>query len=206
MRCYKDIVIAKCVLLSIRNDASFVPDSYLSLYEHQSTYNPNMPLRFLIYFSNLMLDMVKEEYDLFGKRQIPIPTLKFVVFYNGLENLPAREEMHLSDAYEHKEEQYESDLTCIVYNINPGYNKDMKDESRVISVYTAFVEKVRLYARDEPELMDAVERAVDECIREDILAEFFEEHRMEVVKVAALDFTFERRENLIRRDSIEEGI
>ncbi len=199
--------LEKGVLLSVRNDASFVLDSYLSLYEHQSTYNPNMPLRFLIYFSNLMLDMIKEqEYDLYGRKTIPIPTPKFVVFYNGLEQRPAKEEMHLSDAYEHQEEQYELDLTCIVYNINPGYNNDIKKGSLVISGYTAFVEKVRRYTTEEVELKHAVERAVDECIREDILAEFFKKNRAEVIKVAALDFTFERREKLIRRDSLEEGI
>lgn len=117
----------------------------------------------------------------------------------------AREEMHLSDAYEHKEEQYELDLTCIVYNINSGYNKDIQKESRVISGYTFFVEKVRSYAQEELTLKEAIECAIDECIREDILAEFFKEHRVEVVKVAALDFTFERRKKLIRRDSLEEG-
>ncbi|MCM1157958.1 MAG: hypothetical protein NC300_10710 [Bacteroidales bacterium] len=198
--------LEKGVLLSIRNDASFLLDSYLNLYEHQSTYNPNMPLRFLIYFSNLMLDILKEqEYDLFGRKQIPVPTPKFVVFYNGTESRPAKEVMHLSDAYEHRENQHALDLTCIVYNINPGYNRDIKKESRVISGYTAFVEKVRFHAKKEKTLKDAIERAVDECIQENILAEFFRERRREVVNVAALDFTFERREKLIRRDSLEEG-
>ncbi|MCM1158760.1 MAG: hypothetical protein NC300_09195 [Bacteroidales bacterium] len=113
--------------------------------------------------------------------------------------------MHLSDAYEHRENQHALDLTCIVYNINPGYNRDIKKESRVISGYTAFVEKVRFHAKKEKTLKDAIERAVDECIQENILAEFFRERRREVVNVAALDFTFERREKLIRRDSLEEG-
>lgn len=66
---------------------------------------------------------------------------KFIAFYIGLEKRSAREEMHLSDAYEHKEKQYELDLTCIVYNINPGYNKDIKEGSRIISGYTSFVER-----------------------------------------------------------------
>lgn len=199
--------LEKGVLLSIRNDASFLLDSYLNLYEHQSTYNPNMPLRFLIYFSNLMLELIKEkEYDLFGRKQIPIPTPKFVVFYNGIENRPDREEMRLSDAYEHQEERYEMDLQCVAYNINPGYNEHIQKNSRVLSGYTTFVEKVRKYAETESTLKDAVRRAVDECIGEDILAEFFREHRGEVVEMAALDFTFERREKLIRRDSLEEGL
>ncbi|MDE6567617.1 MAG: hypothetical protein K2K70_07790 [Lachnospiraceae bacterium] len=149
--------------------------------------------------------MIREqEYDLYGRKQIPIPTPKFVVFYNGLDQRPAKEVMHLSDAYEHQEENYSMDLECIAYNINPGYNKDIQGDSRVLSGYTAFVEKVRSYAEIE-ELEDAVERAVEECICEDILAEFFREHHSEVIKMAALDFTFERREKLIRRDSLEEG-
>ena len=198
--------LEKGVLLSIRNDASFVLDSYLSLYEHQSTYNPNMPLRFLIYFSNLLLELIKDqEYDLFGRRQIPIPTPKFVVFYNGLETRPEREEMHLSDAYEHHEEQYELDLLCVAYNINPGYNEHIQNNSKVLFGYTTFVEKVRKYAEQELILKDAIKRAIDECIGEGILADFFSEHHKEVVEMAALDFTFERREKLIRRDSLEEG-
>lgn len=42
------------ILLSLRNDASFIIDMNLNLYEHQSTYNPNMPLRNLIYFTNII--------------------------------------------------------------------------------------------------------------------------------------------------------
>ncbi|MDE6568705.1 MAG: hypothetical protein K2K70_13385, partial [Lachnospiraceae bacterium] len=198
--------LEKGVLLSIRNDASFVLDSYLSLYEHQSTYNPNMPLRFLIYFSNLMLELIKEqEYDLFGRKQIPIPTPKFIVFYNGLETRPEQEEMRLSDAYEHPEEQYGLDLLCVAYNINPGYNEHIQNNSKVLFGYTTFVEKVRKYAKHELILKDAIKHAIDECISEGILADFFSEHRREVVEMAALDFTFERREKLIRRDSLEEG-
>ncbi|MDE6566995.1 MAG: hypothetical protein K2K70_04575 [Lachnospiraceae bacterium] len=94
----------------------------------------------------------------------------------------------------------------VAYNINPGYNEDIQNNSRVLSGYTVFVEKVRSYAKEEMALKAAVELAVEECIREDILAEFFQKHRREVVHVAALDFTFERREQLIRRDSLEEGI
>lgn len=161
-----------------------------------SNHNPNMPLRFLIYFSALLEKMIREqEYDLYGRKRIPIPTPKFIVFYNGLDQRPAMEVMHLSDAYEHQEENYSMDLECIAYNINPGYNKDIRKDSRVLSGYTAFVEKVRSYAEID-ELKDAVERAVDECICEDILAEFFREHRREVIKMASLDFTFERREKL----------
>lgn len=98
------------------------------------------------------------------------------------------------------------DLLCVAYNINPGYNEHIQKNSRVLSGYTTFVEKVHKYANQEMILKDALIRAIDECISEGILAEFFRKHRKEVIEMEALDFTFERREKLIRRDSLEEGL
>lgn len=198
--------LEKGILLSVYNDASFLLDAYLNLYEHQSSYNPNMPLRQLIYFVHLLLDMIKEnKYNLYGTKRIAVPTPKFIVFYNGLEVRPEVEEMHLSDAYVRKEEQYQLDLHCTVYNINPGMNSNLMKLSKVLDGYTAFVEKVRKYDKMSFSLQDAVERSIDECIEEHILTEFFTEHRVEVTKQAMLDFTFERQLELTARDSREDG-
>lgn len=194
------------IILSMRNDASFLLDSYMNLYEHQSTSNPNMPLRFLLYFSSILQDMVaQKEYDLYGKKQIPIPTPKFVVFYNGVEARPEKETMRLSDAFLQKNEHYQLELMCEVYNINPGNNIDVMKNSHVLSGYTDFVEKVREKMVENKDIKEAVSEAIDECIKEGILKDFFQKNRKEVEEVAALDFTFERREELIRRDSFEEG-
>ena len=194
------------VLLSVRNDASFLIDSVFNVYEHQSTYNPNMPLRFLIYFSDLMWDFVKlHDYDLYSSRRIPVPTPKFVVFYNGTVSRPAKEVFRLSDLYEHKCEEYDLELTCVVYNINPGYNDELANDSMVLHGYTAFVEKVRRYDRESNDLKEAINRAIDECIDEGILSEFFKRRRHEVEERALLDMTFERREKLIARDNRELG-
>ena len=56
--------------MAIKNDLSFVIDSQLSLYEHQSTYSPNLPLP------------------------------RFIIFYNGEEAQPDRRILKLSDLYE----------------------------------------------------------------------------------------------------------
>ena len=113
--------------------------------------------------------------------------------------------MRLSDLYEHKCEAYDLDLSCVVYNINPGYNEDIKKKSKAISGYTAFVEKVRRYSVEAASLEDAINHAIDECIEEDVLAEFFERRREEVLRMEVLDFTFERRLELTARDSRKEG-
>ncbi len=194
------------VLLSVRNDASFLIDSFFNVYEHQSTYNPNMPLRFMIYFSGLMWDFIKlHDYDLYSTRKIPVPTPRFVVFYNGLNERPAKEVFHLSDLYEHQCDEYDLDLTCVAYNINPGYNKELEKDSKVLYGYMTFVQKVRTYDEEKDDLEESINHAIDECISEGILADFFERRRFEVVENALLDMTFEKREKLIARDNRELG-
>ncbi len=194
------------VLLSVRNDASFLIDSYFNVYEHQSTYNPNMPLRFMIYFSGLMWDFIKlHDYDLYSTRKIPVPTPRFVVFYNGLNERPAKEVFHLSDLYEHQCDEYDLDLTCVAYNINPGYNKELEKDSKVLHGYMTFVQKVRTYDEEKDDLEESINHAIDECISEGILVDFFERRRFEVVENALLDMTFEKREKLIARDNRELG-
>ena len=89
--------------LSIRSDASYIIDMNFSFYEHQSTYNRNMPLRSMIYFVNALDDWLKEnEHNLFGRKRIMIPTPHFVVFYNGTEKRPEYEEMRLSQSFYHQ--------------------------------------------------------------------------------------------------------
>jgi hypothetical protein len=154
----------------------------------------------------MMWDFVDEkDYNMYGSRRIPVPTPKFVVFYNGTEKRPAREVIRLSDSYEHKCEDYDLDLVCTVYNINPGCNDEMQKNSKVLLGYTTFVEKVRTYERKMDSLEKAINQAIDECIRENILAEFFTKRRAEVLEMAVHDFTFERQLKLTARDSREEG-
>ncbi|MGN0513749.1 MAG: hypothetical protein ACI4GD_05670 [Lachnospiraceae bacterium] len=167
---------------------------------------PTRPLRFMLYFAEMIVDYVREKkYDLYGRRKISVPTPKFVVFYNGLEKRPEREVFYLSELYQHRLDEYDLDLACTVYNINPGYNEEIQRSSKVMSGYTTFVEKVRKYEKKK-ELKEAIEQAIDECIAEDVLKDFFEERRDEIMEVAVLDFTYEKRLEYTARDSREEGI
>ena len=165
-----------------------------------------MPLRFMIYFSAIIQDIIAEnEYDLYGRKKIMLPTPKFVVFYNGLQKRPEKEIMRLSDAFEKKEDTYQLELECEVYNINPGSNESVVNSSRVLHGYRTFVETTRAYIEEGIEIEKAVSMSIDECISQGILSDFFRNRRREIEKVAALDFTFERREKLIARDNYEEG-
>jgi len=189
------------IQLSIRNDASFIVDSYLSLYEHQSSSNPNMPLRFLFYVTDLFKDIVKNR-DLFSPNLVRIPTPSFVVFYNGIMKRPAVENLKLSNVFEHPVDFPDLELKCKVYNINPGNNEELTDKCSVLEEYTVFVERVRAYNTQYP-LDEALDRAIDSCIADHILKDFLRERRGEVKRAMTLDYTFERRLQLAREENQE---
>lgn len=198
------VKLERGVSLTIRNDASFIVDMTMNIYEHQSTYNPNMPLRGLIYLSELLKDYVKEnKLDLFSSKRIKIPTPKFVVFYNGLENRPEIEELKLSDSFLKETDTPSIEVTCTVYNINAGYNNSFLSNCRIINDYTVFIEKVREYKVADSE--HPIEDAMNYCIENNILTEFLLNHHDEVLRSMTLDMTFEARESLIKRDAYEDG-
>ena len=201
--------LEKGISLSVRNDAAFIIDTELSLYEHQSTYNPNMPLRSLIYLAEILKPMVKNK-DLYSKRLIKIPKPKFVVFYNGEDNRPEKEIQKLSTAYSHADDSKDSiELTCTVYNINPDKNNDLKKLSYVLDGYMTLVNKVReLKSADKDydrENEDVVKEAVEYCIDNHILEEFFRERGSEVIKNMTIDMTFETRQKLFTKEAFEDG-
>ena len=159
------------VSLTIRNDASFIIDHDLTISEHQSTHNPNMPLRNLIYFVSTVKELVNIK-DILGKRLIKLPLPHFVVFYNGIEPRPEKEILRLSDSYEKKSDTPELELICTVYNINPNKNQELLSHCQVLSEYQFFVEKVREYDTINIDIEESVKSAIDYCIEHHILEDF----------------------------------
>ena len=77
--------IEKVLYVSMHNDISFLLSGEISLFEHQSTYNPNMPLRMMQYLGQLFeKHLAKEKLDKYSSTLIPLPVPKLVVFYNGI--------------------------------------------------------------------------------------------------------------------------
>ncbi len=196
----------KGVSVTVHNDAAFIVDASLSVYEHQSTVCPNMPVRSLVYFSNMLESMIKGK-NIYGHKLVKIPTPRFAVFYNGEERQPEQYEYRLSDCFERPVEKPELELICKVYNINFGKNEDILEKCPFLKDYMTFVDYVRRFHKENgyEQLYDAIERAIDRCIEENVLRDFLIEHRSEVVKVTRLDYTFEQQILLEREDAREEG-
>lgn len=137
--------LENAVYMNYKNDISFVFDFELLLYEHQSTCNPNMPLRDLLYVSRVLQSRIRDE-NLYSKRLIRIPAPKFVVFYNGTDFQPEQQILRLSEAFEKKQERPALELNVIVYNINLGHNQELLGTCRLLKEYAQYVEQVRIFA------------------------------------------------------------
>ena len=155
----------KGVSLSVRNDAAFIVDAALSIYEHQSTVCPNMPVRNLIYYSTIVAKILKDK-NIYGRGTLRIPVPKFVVFYNGDEDQPEEYYMKLSDSFAKKTDNPELELVCKVYNINYGRNEQLLKKCGIIRQYMTFVEYVRFYHKEQDydNLETAINRAINRCI------------------------------------------
>ena len=202
--------LENAIYMSIKNDVSFLMDGRLSLYEHQSTYSPNLPLRFLFYISNLYSGMTRNE-NLYGTRAVQIPTPEFVIFYNGEEERPERETLRLSDLYTFRgedrkteESDYRLELKAELLNICGDNNKALKDACRTLREYAIFTDKMRAYAKTM-DIEAAAERTIEECIREDVLREFLEKHKAEVIKVSIFEYDQEKHLRQEREQAWEEG-
>lgn len=197
------VTLENAVYMGMKNDLAFLIDLNLYLFEHQSTINKNMPLRFLQYVSAEYEKLVASK-DIYREKLVQIPSPHFIVFYNGAALCPEQSELRLSDAFLTTETLPELELRVRVLNINDGYNESVKEQCRSLKEYMLYVTRVRNYAKSMP-LEKAVDRAVEECIREDILREFLLQNRAEVKKMSIYEYDDEAVKQALREDAYEEG-
>lgn len=203
------VTLDGAICMKIKNDAAFVIDSTLNLYEQQASVNPNMPLRDLYYVAR-ELKKIAPPRSLYSTMKVEIPVPKFVVFYNGTAKQPERQEYRLSDLFSRAEENPELELRVTVININPGYSENLLKRCESLKGYMVFVEKVRGKRKAGIKLESAVLQALEECISENILAEFFRENREEVVEMSIWEFDQELHDKTLLEDGeaigLEKGI
>ena len=200
------VTLESCIYISVRNDLAFILGFRLHLYEHQSTPSPNMPLRDLFYVAQEYKVLVDER-SLFSDRAIKIPPPRFVVFYNGIEKLPEHQLLKLSDLYMPIEAEPMLELQVLVLNVNKGYNEWLKEKCKTLHEYMQYVDCVRYYRNKmKLPLENAVERAVDECIREGILANFLSKDRAGAVMFSVNEHNEEEEWRKFREAEREYGI
>lgn len=198
--------IENIIYLTMKNDLSFLIDSQLQLYEHQSTINPNMPLRGLMYFAQLyQMNINKRDEDIYGDTIVKIPTPKFVVFYNGNREQEDIIKYHLSDAFEVPVEHKEFEWTATVININQNHNYKLQKSCKSLYDYSRFVDLIKSNLKTMP-LKDSVINAVDYAVKNNFLEGLIEEQKMEILNTCLTEFNQEDYDRRRRREGYRKGL
>lgn len=192
----------------MKNDLSFLIDAELNLYEHQSTYNPNMPMRGLLYFAGLYSRHITARgINLYSSTPKQFPFPQHIVFYNGTREEPDRKVLRLSDLFQETTPGKEPCLECqtTILNINYGHNRKLMEKCRRLEEYAIFVETVRDNLEQGLELKQAVTRAAETCIARGVLADILKAQKGEVVQMVLESFDQEKYEKAMKQEGYEDG-
>ena len=215
------------IYVKYKNDASFVFGQDLYMFEQQSTKNPNMPLRYLHYLSDVYRGMYSNK-DLY-RSGLKIPSPHFITFYNGTAKAPEVEYLRLSDMFEKKDKETVSEcvveesgaesetnpinaidsleLIVQVLNINSGNNSGLLEKCKSLKDYMTFVNKVRYKKNvEKKDIETAVNEAIDECIQENVLSDFFRKNRSEVVGVSIYEYDEEGHMEVLKEEQYRKGV
>ena len=200
----KIVTLENAIYMGMKNDLAFIIGTDLFLYEHQSTYSPNMPLRDLFYISSEYQKLVDKK-SLYSSVLQKIPAPQFIVFYNGTEKKKDSWVNHLSEAFKNLSGNPKLELEVLTLNINEGHNPELMEQCQTLREYAQYVACVRRYAK-EFEFNKAVNLAVDECIRNNILSEFLRANKSEVISMSIFEYDKEEEERKLRKAEYEAGV
>ena len=185
----KNIRLDRVLYMTFYNDVSYLVDNkIIVLAEHQSTINPNMPLRCLEYISRLYEGLFESK-EKYSRKLLSIPTPEFYVFYNGEETYPCDKTLKLSDAFMEKDVETHLELTVKVININRQNHHPVLENCKTMQEYSIFVETVRKWKEKDPQ--NGFEKAIKECISNNILREYLKRKTKEVINMLLAEYDYE---------------
>ena len=200
------MTLDNAIYISMKNDLAFLLVGTINMYEHQSTVNPNMPVRFMIYLAQEYQMLVESaSSSLYGNKLIPLPTPQCVVFYNGTEETPDEYELRLSSAFCNRDVEPAAEVIVRVVNINYGHNEYLMQGCELMSQYAEFVEITRKYALLYDDREEAMNAAIDYCIAHGILEDILRKHRSQIFGSLLEDFDEKKYARTLREEGREEG-
>ncbi len=199
------VTLENAVYMGMKNDLAFLLNMNIYLYEHQSTVNPNMPLRDLFYITSEFSELVELK-SLYSSALIKLPTPNFVVFYNGDIEIGDVSEYRLSDSYMTRVEEPALELRVTVLNVNYGKNVKLMEQCESLKEYAQYVALVRKYKQETGSLDDGVKLAIEHCINEGILEDFLRKNRSEVEMTSIFEYNKEEEDRKLYEAGVEQGI
>ncbi|MDR0964285.1 MAG: hypothetical protein LBM60_06690 [Clostridium sp.] len=192
--------------MTMKNDLAFILAHYLNIYEQQSSHNPNIPLRFLIYIAKEYQKLIKAmDANVYGTRLIKLPTPKCVVFYSGTKKMDDDFELSLSEAFIAKEKEADLELKVRVLNIHRGHNQQLMQQCKRLDEYSNLIAKIDEGLERGIGTQLAIKQAIDHCIHHNILSDFLTAHKAEVLAMLLMEYDEQKTMDYIRQEGRLEG-
>ena len=189
-----------------KNDLAFmIENRFIILIEMQSTVNPNMPLRFLVYIAKEFEKLFFSQ-QIYSSTQVKIPTPEIYVFYDGAKDIPLESELKLSDAFIAKCDKLYLELNVRVINVNYEKGAELLEKCRLLSDYSQLVHIAKMNYQRTHDLDTAVSEAVTECMEKDILRSFLKENGGEIMSFLYDMLTKEEMEEIREHDGYVRGL
>ena len=194
------------IYMHLKNDMSFILDDWQNLFEQQSTFNPNQPLRGFFYFA----DLYKVKYfgkKIYSTRLLKIPTPQYIVFYNGTTSMPDKKELRLSDAFQQPTTQPDIEVVAHMLNINYGHNKELMERCQKLKEYAQFIDIIRHYLKENEHWSNeqAISKAIDDCIKNNILRDILQKERLRFMASILSEFDEVGYKEMIREEAYEDA-
>ncbi len=194
--------------LNMKNDTSFIIMNMLNVYEHQSSYNPNMPLRQLDYTNRLFSAYIKEnKYNKYGSELIKLPVPKLVVFYDGKKEVEDEVILRLSDSYaEELKDKADVEVIVRMLNINFGHNMELMKKCRPLYEHAWFIDKIREYQNNGMTINEACDKVVIEMPKDYEIRGFIMKNIAEVKGILDTEYNEAEVMELFRNDGYKDGL
>ena len=201
------ITMEDVIFMKMKNDLAFMIGNTLNLYEHQSTWNANMPLRGMLYFAQQFEGLLaSREDDIYGTKRVELPTPVYIVFYNGAGMQTDNLLLYLSDAFPTGRGSGCLECTCEVLNINRGYNRALMEKCHRLWEYSEFSSEIEENIKKGMRREEAVHTAIDTCIEKGILRDILVKQKAEVLHMILTEYDEKKHFRTLFREGKEEGI
>ena len=199
--------IKEIMYLGMHNDVSFLISDEMNLYEQQSTYNPNMPLRMMQYAGNLFEKYIKQRnLNKYGSRILELPVPKLIVFYNGTMGQPDEVILKLSDSFPN-EAKSDIDVQVKMLNVNFGNNQKLLEACKPLMEYSWLVAEIRKnnITNDGEGFKNAVDQAITNMPNSFVIKHFLIAHRAEVMGMLYEEYNEAETMELFKEDGRQEA-
>ena len=198
--------IQDALYMGMKDDISILVYATMNMFEQQSTFNPNLPLRYLIYAGMIysgLIESGKWKINLYSSKIQKLPVPKCVCFYNGIQE---KDDMilELSSAFP---ENSDPDLQVRVHmlNINYGRNEALLNACAPLRDYSFLIYRIRIHQNNGMEIGDAVDLAVNELSDDSVIKPFIMKNRAEVKRMCITEYDEVKTMNMFREEGREEG-